>query len=119
MNKIHGWATTEHVRRFLTEEFGIKRIPCYWWLLPLLGMVKPESLNLCMKKWGSSQVPHLVSKIEAEESNQKARRSKTPTIAIEIVKKSADQNTPKIKQLLGELPLPACIELEGDLRSQC
>lgn len=83
VNKIHGWATTEHVRRFLLEEFGIKRVPCYWWLLTLLGMVKPESLNLCMKRWVSSQVPHLASKIEEEESRQKAKGGKALTIAID------------------------------------
>lgn len=42
VNKIHGWATTEHVRRFLPEEFGIKRIPCCRWLLTLLEWRGPS-----------------------------------------------------------------------------
>ena len=45
VKKIHAWATSEHVKAFLEKEFGIKRIPCYWWLLSLLAMVSPESLN--------------------------------------------------------------------------
>ena len=58
VKKIHQWAVTEHVRKFLTETFGIKRIPCYWWLLSLFAMVTPASLNQCMKQWVSSLVPH-------------------------------------------------------------
>ncbi len=49
VKKIHDWASTEHVLAFLEKEFGIKRIPCYWWLLSLIALVTPASLNLCMK----------------------------------------------------------------------
>ncbi len=57
VKKIHAWATTAHVKTFLTETFGIKRIPCYWWLLSLLALVTPESLNQCIKQWVASIVP--------------------------------------------------------------
>lgn len=30
VKKIHEGATIEHIRTFLAEIFGIKRIPCYW-----------------------------------------------------------------------------------------
>ena len=73
--QIHEWAVTEHVRAFLEKEFGIKRIPCYWWLLCLIALVTPASLNLCMKNWVRKIAPGLAEKIEAEEENSK---KKTP-----------------------------------------
>ena len=83
VKKIHAWATTEHVRKFLEETFGIKRIPCYWWLLSLLGIICPESLNECMKQWVASVVPELAAKLEAEENEQSKQKKKTLTIAID------------------------------------
>ena len=63
--RIHSWATTETVSKFLAQAFGInnpgaehrgikafariKRIPCYGWLLELLALIKPDSLN----RWNS------------------------------------------------------------------
>ena len=59
--RIHSWATTKAVSTFLAQAFGInnpdaehrgikafariKRIPCYGWLLELLALIKPDSLN--------------------------------------------------------------------------
>ena len=83
VKKIHAWATTEHVRKFLEETFGIKRIPCYWWLLSLLGIIRPKSLNECMKQWVASVVPELAAKLEAEENEQSKQKKKTLTIAID------------------------------------
>ena len=84
VKKIHAWVTTEHVRKFLEETFGIKRIPCYWWLLSLLGIIRPESLNECMKQWVASVVPDLAAKLETEEEEQSKKKKKQPlTIAID------------------------------------
>ena len=84
VKKIHAWATTEHVRKFLEETFGIKRIPCYWWLLSLLAIIRPESLNECMKQWVASVVPNLAAKLETEEEEQSKKKKKQPlTIAID------------------------------------
>ena len=65
--KIHGWATSKHIKAFLEKEFGIKRIPCYRQLLSLLAMVPPESLNRPMKNRLSALVPHLAANLETEE----------------------------------------------------
>ena len=73
VKKIHEWAMTEHIRTFLAETFGIKRIPCYWWLLSLLAIIRPESLNKCMKQWFTSVVPNLAAKLKQQE---KVRRRK-------------------------------------------
>ena len=74
VKKIHEWATTEHVRTFLAETFGIKRIPCYWWLLSLLAIIRSESLNECMKQWVASVVPDLAAKLETEEEEQSKKK---------------------------------------------
>ncbi len=85
VKKIHEWATTEHVKKFLSETFGIKRIPCYWWLLSLLALVTPALLNQCMKQWVASLVPQLAAKLEKEEEEQsnKKKKKKPLTIAID------------------------------------
>ena len=83
VKKIHAWATTEHIRTFLAETFGIKRLPCYWWLLNLLALVTPESLNQCMKQWVASVVPNLAAKLEQEEEEQSKKKKKPLTIAID------------------------------------
>ena len=57
VSQIHQWAESEHVREFLKEKFGIKHIPSYYWLLVLLKMVKPDTLNQCLMKWAAQYLP--------------------------------------------------------------
>ena len=57
VSQIHQWAESEHVCEFLKEKFGIKHIPCYYWLLVLLKMVKPDTLNQCLMKWAAQYLP--------------------------------------------------------------
>ena len=83
VKEIHTWATSVHVRAFLAEHFSISRIPCYWWLLNLLAMIKSESLNECMKQWIASAAPSLIAKIEAQEAVQNNKKHKSLTIAID------------------------------------
>lgn len=80
VKRIHEWASTEHVRAFLAKEFGIGRMPCYWWLLSLIALVTPESLNLCMKNWVSRTAPGLAEKIEREEGYSKKKAQLTVAI---------------------------------------
>ena len=57
VSQIHHWAENAHVKEFLKEKFQIAHIPCYFWLLTLLKMVKPDTLNECMMKWASQFMP--------------------------------------------------------------
>lgn len=57
VSQIHQWAASGRVSEFLREKFAIERVPCYYWLLCLLKMVKPESLNRCFTEWVRSLVP--------------------------------------------------------------
>ena len=96
VKKIHEWAETEHVRTFLEETFGIKRLPCYWWLLSLLAIIRPESLNKCMKQWFASVLPDLAAKIEKEEAEQRKKKKQQP-LAIAIDGKEI-RSTGKMKK---------------------
>ena len=45
------------VKECLKEKFQIAHIPCCFWLLTLLKMVKPDTLNECMMKWALQFMP--------------------------------------------------------------
>ena len=55
--QIHQWAENDRVKAFLLERYGIKRVPCYYWLTCLLKLIVPESFNRCFIKWVSSLLP--------------------------------------------------------------
>lgn len=57
VRKIHQWARSDRVSEFLKEKFGIKRIPCYYWLFSLLNLADCDSLNRCLKQWAESLLP--------------------------------------------------------------
>jgi predicted transposase YbfD/YdcC len=57
VNQIQQWASNERVREFLLEHFGIKKIPCYYWLLCLLKLIVPKSFNQCFIMWVQSFLP--------------------------------------------------------------
>jgi len=50
-SQIHQWASNETVRSFLYEYYDITAVPCYFWFLTMLKMIKPESLNQCFIRW--------------------------------------------------------------------
>lgn len=57
VSQIHQWATNDRVSKFLKENFGINHVPCYYWLLCLLKIIKTESLNRCFVNWVYSVMP--------------------------------------------------------------
>lgn len=57
VSQIHQWAESERVSGFLKEKFGISHIPCYYWLLVLLKMVKTDTLNQCLMRWAAQFLP--------------------------------------------------------------
>ena len=81
--RIHSWATTKTVSKFLAESFGIKRIPCYGWLLELLTLIKPDSLNCCMMKFVSSLCPELIAELEKEQEKQAKNKKRPVTVSLD------------------------------------
>lgn len=51
VKQIHQWASNDKITEFLKEKFQVESVPCYYRLLCLLKLVKPESLNRCFMKW--------------------------------------------------------------------
>jgi predicted transposase YbfD/YdcC len=54
---IHQWATNARVKEFLRNNYGIERIPCYYWILCLMKLVVPASFNRCFINWVQSLMP--------------------------------------------------------------
>lgn len=52
--QIHQWASNTRISKFLKEKFGINHVPCYYWILSLLKIISPESLNDCFMCWVKS-----------------------------------------------------------------
>ena len=63
LQQIHQWAVKDRTSEFLKEEFGIYRIPCYYWLTCILKIIKPESLNKCFENWVRSVMPEKADKL--------------------------------------------------------
>jgi predicted transposase YbfD/YdcC len=57
VSQIHQWAQSERTRMFLLDRFGISKVPCYYWMLCLLKIIKPKSLNQCFINWVQSFLP--------------------------------------------------------------
>jgi len=57
VSQIHQWASHPRVSEFLCKEFGIENIPCYYWLLCLLKLIEPKSLNRCFIRWVETILP--------------------------------------------------------------
>lgn len=57
VSQIHQWAESEHVSGFLKEKSEINHIPCCYWLLVLMKMVKTDTLNQCLMRWAARFLP--------------------------------------------------------------
>ena len=61
--QIQQWAEDDRVKEFLKEKFAINRIPSYYWLLCLLKLIKPDSLNRCFVDWAYTFMPETAEKL--------------------------------------------------------
>jgi len=55
--QVQQWAANPRISEFLREEYGIVDIPCYYWMLCLMKLVKPASFNKCFINWVLSLLP--------------------------------------------------------------
>ncbi len=123
MSQIHQWAESDRVREFLKEKFGIEHVPCYYWLLSLLKLVKPESLNKCLMKWAESILPEerkgltialdgktvrSTGKMGAYDSPLHIISAQLSELGITFASKSVEGKSneiPAVQQLIGELDI--------------
>ena len=136
VSQIHQWAESEHVREFLKEKFGIKHIPCYYWLLVLLKMVKPDTLNQCLMKWAAQYLPADRSKTTISLDGKTIRSTtgmkniESPmhiisaqicelgiTLASETVEAKSNE-IPAVQALLKKLDIEGCMVVADALNCQ-
>ena len=136
VSQIHQWAESEKVSEFLKEEFAIKHIPCYFWLLSLLKMVKPASLNKCLMKWAASILPEerqgltismdgkticSTGKMESYASPLHIISAQLCELGITFASKSVEGKSneiPAVQQLIGELDIAGCMVVADALNCQ-
>ena len=136
VSQIHQWAESEHVREFLKEKFGIKHIPSYYWLLVLLKMVKPDTLNQCLMKWAAQYRPadHSQTTISLDgktiRSTTGMKNIESPmhiisaqicelgiTLASETVEAKSNE-IPAVQALLKKLDIEGCMVVADALNCQ-
>ena len=135
-SQIHQWAESDKVSEFLKEKFGIEHIPCYYWLLSLLKLVKPESLNKCLMKWVETMLPEerkgltisldgktvrSTCKMESYDSPLHIISAQISELGITFASKSAEGKSneiPAVQQLIEELDIQDCMVVADALNCQ-
>ncbi len=129
------WASNDRVKEFLKEKFQIDRIPCYYWLLCLIKMIKPSALNKCFAAWVSSMLPPERSVTIAVDgktirSTVKQRNSASPLhivsaqlaeLGLAYAQKTVAHKSneiPAVQELLDELDIAGCMIVADALNCQ-
>jgi predicted transposase YbfD/YdcC len=136
LHQIHQWAESEKNRVVLKESLGIEHIPCYYWLLSLLKIIKPDSLNECFIKWSQSFLPDGVtgktisfdgktirstSKMSKRESALHIVSAQVGELGITLGQKAVDSKSneiPCLKELLPLLNLKGAMVVADALHCQ-
>ena len=136
VSQIHQWAASDRVSEFLKEKFKIQNIPCYYWLLCLLKLIKPESLNSCFLKWVSSILPknrdsltisldgktiRSTGKMKCYESPLHIVSAQISELGITFAQKSVSGKSneiPAVQELIGQLEISGCMVVADALNCQ-
>lgn len=136
VSQIHQWAENEKIKKFLKEEFQIKEVPCYYWLLCLLKLVKPDSLNKCFVRWVESLIPNKSKNFtialdgKTIRSTTKKDSYKSPLhivsayiseLGMTFAQKSVNDKSneiPAVQELLNELNIKGCMIVADALNCQ-
>ena len=136
VRQIHQWAKSDRVSGLLKEKFGIEHIPCYYWLLVLLKMIKPETLNRCMIKWAEQYIPEdrsgLTVAIDGKSicSTTVMKNISNPLhiisaqiseLGITLASKTTDEKSneiPAVQELIRELDIAGCMVVADAMHCQ-
>ena len=123
------------IRGFLREKFQICRVPSYYWLLCLLKMVKPASMNKCFNEWVMSMLPEKKAETisldgKTVRSTEKMKSYPSPLhivsaqlgeLGLTYAQKAVEGKSneiPAVQKLLEELDINGCIVVADALNSQ-
>ena len=140
VRQLHQWAVSDKVLR---EKFGIERVPCYYWMLCLLKMVKPESLSACFTRWVHGFVPEYedekerggrdmtvsfdgktvrsTGKMKAYESPLHIVSAQLAELGLTFGQKATEGKSneiPAVRELLKELDVRGCVVVADALNCQ-
>lgn len=136
VSQIHQWASDSRVSGFLKERFGIEDVPCYYWLLCLLKLAKPVSLNRCFHEWVRSMMPESMEgmtvsldgktirsteKMDCYESPLHIVSAQVAELGMTFAQKSVENKSneiPAVQELLKELDISGCIIVADALNCQ-
>lgn len=136
ISQIHQWAASDRVNEFLREKFRIENIPCYYWLLCLLKLVKPDSLNECFSKWVSSILPknrenftisldgktiRSTGKMKSYENPLHIVSAQISELGITFAQKTVSGKSneiPAVQELIGQLEISGCMLVADALNCQ-
>jgi len=135
-SQIHQWASNGRVKEFLAEYFGLEKIPCYYWLLCLLKLIEPESLNRCFINWVQSLIPAAMKSFTLSfdgktiRSTGKMEKYSSPmhivsahiaelgiTFGQQTVYEKSNE-IPAVRELLGLLKIEGCMVVADALNCQ-
>jgi predicted transposase YbfD/YdcC len=136
VSQIHQWSSNSRVREFLSKHFKIEKIPCYYWLLCLLKLIKPKSLNECFMKWTQSFLPDGVKGLTLSfdgktiRSTEKMKKYTSPLqivsahiaeLGITFGQQTVDSESneiPAVRELLALLKIEGCMVVADALHCQ-
>jgi predicted transposase YbfD/YdcC len=136
VSQIHQWAASDGISRFLKEKYAIENVPCYYWLLSLLKLVKPESLNRCFVQWAKTMLPEKLygltlsldgktirstGKMDSYESPLPIVSAQIAELGMTFAQKSVagkSNEIPAVQELLQELEISGCMVVADALNCQ-
>ena len=136
VSQIHQWAESERTREWMKEKFAIERIPCYYWLLSLLKMVKPESLNQCLSRWVRQMLPEeregltlavdgkTVRSTDGKKGYQQPLHiisAQLSELGVTLASKSVDGKSneiPAVQELLRQMDIAGCLVVADAMNCQ-
>ena len=134
--QIHQWASSSKVGEFLTKHFRIEIVPCYYWLLCLLKIIEPKSLNQCFMNWVQSLLPdgakemtisfdgkaiRSTGKMEKYKSAMHIVSAHIAELGITLAQKTVDDKSneiPAVRELVGLLEIEGCMIVADALHCQ-
>ena len=135
-SQIHQWAGNARVREFLVKHFDRESVPCYYWMLCLLKLIDPKSLNQCLMNWVQSLLPdgaqsmtlsfdgktiRSTGKMAKYNSAMHIISAHIAQLGITLAQKKVDDKSneiPAMRELIGLLEIEGCMIVADALHCQ-